>query len=62
MANLVDTFGREFETDEECPIKSSERIKKTYEAADDTTKAAIDDISISLCGWSMETLIEKADQ
>lgn len=36
----------------------SERLIETYKAASKTRKAAIDDIMICLCGYSMPTLID----
>lgn len=41
----------------------SERLIETYKAASKTRKAAIDDVMICLCGYSIPTLIdmEKAE-
>lgn len=37
----------------------SERILNAYAAADDATKKVVDDIFISLCGYSLETLTKQ---
>jgi hypothetical protein len=41
----------------------SERLIETYKAASKTRKAAIDDVMICLCGYSIPTLMdqERAD-
>lgn len=36
----------------------SERLIETYKAASKTRKAAIDDVMICLCGYSIPTLID----
>lgn len=37
---------------------STERLIEAYKAATPDQKAVVDDIFISLCGWSLQTLIK----
>jgi hypothetical protein len=41
--------------------KNSSRIQNTYRDANEVQRAIIDDIFMSLCGWSMKTIIERAN-
>lgn len=41
-------------------VKESARIVKKYNNADEKGKELIDDVFISLCGYSLKTLIDKA--
>ena len=40
--------------------QDSERIRRQYEVADGELKAVLDDVFISLTGFGLRTLIEKA--
>lgn len=40
--------------------QDSERIRRQYEVADEELKAVLDDVFISLTGYGLRTLIEKA--
>lgn len=58
-ADPVDVAGRvlqEMTTDDDGP--NNARIIQTYRGASAGTKAAIDDIFISLCGWSLKTILQ----
>lgn len=54
--NLVEKVLRMMETDDDNTAKNSQRIIDTYSAADDKSKAMLDDVFISLCGYSLSTL------
>lgn len=41
--------------------KESARIVKKYKESDEKGKALIDDVFISLCGYSLETLIKNQE-
>ena len=43
--------------DSECPEKESERIERQYQQATPIERKAIDDFCISLCGYSVNTLL-----
>lgn len=45
-------------TDDEPMNKKGNRLINTYNGADNNGKKIIDDIFITLCGWSLETLIK----
>ena len=45
---------------DESTTKDNVRIEENYKKADAATKAVIDDIFISLCGYSLETIIKDA--
>ena len=54
--NLVEKITRLIMSDDANTEKESNRIIKTYQNANDTQKALIDDVIISLCGYSLATL------
>lgn len=56
--NLIEIIYDQMITDDYNTSKSSHRILETYDNADSETKDIIDDILISLCGYSMPTLID----
>jgi hypothetical protein len=43
-------------------VKESVRIVQKYNNADEKCKELIDDVFISLCGYSLKTLIDKAKE
>lgn len=59
MKDIVTAIQAAMADDDE---NGSERIIRTYRAATPKQKAVVDDILISLCGWSMKSLIERADE
>jgi hypothetical protein len=59
--NLIDYIEEEMRNDDEDREKESRRLVQDYEAASEAEKRAIDGALICLCGWSLPTLIEKAD-
>tara|TARA_R100000988_G_C4007428_1_gene173862 strand:- start:7819 stop:7998 length:180 start_codon:yes stop_codon:yes gene_type:complete len=59
MALLIEKLEHEMLTDDERMDKKSARLKRTYETASDKEKKLIDDIFITICGYSLQTLINK---
>jgi hypothetical protein len=57
--NLYEIIVREMETDDAAPERVSAKLKDTYAKASPDEQARIDDIFISLTGWSFATLLAK---
>jgi len=61
--NLFETIDHEMQSDilegNENSYRKSDRLLDTYEQADEKTKAVIDDLFITLTGWSFKMLIDK---
>ena len=57
--NLYDIIVREMETDDAAPERIAAKLKDTYAKASPDAQAVIDDIFISLTGWSFATLLDK---
>jgi hypothetical protein len=57
--NLYEIIVREMETDDAMPERISNKLKDTYRNASPDVQAVIDDIFISLTGWSFATLLAK---
>jgi hypothetical protein len=57
VKSLIRTFQEQFETDVSNPSDNA-RILRRYETATSEGKELLDDVFISLCGYSLETLIE----
>ena len=55
--NIVEKILESIETDDSNTESESETIQLLYESATDKEKQKIDMIFISLCGWSLKTLI-----
>ena len=55
--NLIEDLEHEMLHDDACAIKKSDRLHRTYLSASDKDKEIIDDIFITLCGYSLHTLI-----
>ena len=55
--NLIDKIEEQMRTDDADRDKQSEELKTQYENASESEKKAIDDALISICGWSLETII-----
>jgi hypothetical protein len=47
------------ETDDASPERIAAKLKDTYANASPNVRGVVDDIFISLTGWSFETLLEK---
>lgn len=59
MSNLIQVITMELLTDDQGDDRQALRIEKSYNEASEKEKQVIDDIFISLCGYSMASLIEK---
>jgi hypothetical protein len=57
--NLYTIIVRAMETDDAPPERIAAKLKDTYANASSDARAVIDDIFISLTGWSFATLLEK---
>jgi hypothetical protein len=57
--SLYEVIVREMQSDDENPEKISKRIKDTYDRCNTAEQAIINDLFITLTGWSFETLLEK---
>jgi len=56
--NLIEGIQHELGTDNDQGKNDSETIKDVYKRATPKEKAAIDNIFISLTGWTLESLIK----
>jgi hypothetical protein len=56
--SIVDVFRDEFLSDDE---DQSDRLQNLYEGADEAGKKLLDDALTCLCGYSLKTLIAKAE-
>lgn len=59
--NILELILNEMITDDEDSKHQSDMLVEHYNKLDEPYQRAIDDALICVCGWSMETLIEKAD-
>ena len=57
--NLIERIEYEMSTDDYSKDKISRQLKRTYTCASDAEKAIIDSIFISLCGFSLQTLLNR---
>ena len=53
----IENLEYQMSTDDECTDKKSDRLKRTYMNASDSEKKLIDDVFITICGYSLNTLI-----
>lgn len=58
MADLIETINKEMADDDEPFEKKGRHLLMAYM---DSPKI-VDDVLISLCGWSMETLLKKSEE
>lgn len=56
---LIDHIQDAIASDDADTARSSERIVNAYTSATPETRAVLDDVFISLCGWSLSTLINE---
>lgn len=57
--NLYEIVVRAMETDDAPPERIAAKLKDTYATASPHVRGVIDDVFISLTGWSFETLLVK---
>ena len=53
---IVEAIENSMATDDEPNSKKGRRLMVTYDAATDGEKAIVDDIFITLCGFSLKTI------
>lgn len=58
MSNIVTQIQEAMASDDD---DQSDRLRRQYEEASPEHKAVLDEAFISLCGWSLKTLIERDD-
>lgn len=58
--DLIQHIQSQMFSDDSAGAKENLRLQSAYEDADTKTKAVVDDIFISLCGYSLQSLIEQA--
>lgn len=61
LKEIGDYYYEQYMSDDEPPKKTFRRIISQYLQADDTGKNLIDDVLISLCGWSLSSLAEHSE-
>lgn len=61
-SSLFQLFYEYVETDDENFDKKSQRLKNTYNNANSDEKRLIDDLFITLCGYSLRHLIDKTEE
>lgn len=54
-----EAFEDAYGSDCECPNKKVKRIARQYMDSENGTRQIIDDLFITLCGWSFLTLVER---
>lgn len=60
--NIITKIFEEMSTDDACSEDQSERIKKEYGQATKKERELIDEILISLCGWSIPSILESIEE
>jgi hypothetical protein len=55
---LIDNFSEAFRTDDDSIVKKGRYLIAMYDSASDDHKYIIDDVLITLCGYSFETLMK----
>lgn len=59
MTNLIGTIFQEILSDDADQEEQSEKLYDLYEAQDEKGQKLIDDALICICGWGMESLLNK---
>ncbi len=62
MDNLIEGIFTLMQNDDEDPIKQSETLEAFYETFDEKTKVSIDIIMTTICGYSLNTIINHPDE
>lgn len=57
---LMAIFDQEFNSDEESWEKKGHNLLKIWNEADEKQRELINQVLMALCGWEMETLLNKA--
>lgn len=58
--NLAEVIQNEMNNDDECSEKVTIQLLDLYERATPSEKSIINELVISLTGWSFDSLLEKA--
>jgi len=61
MENIIEHLEHQMRTDDECSTKKSGRIKRMYVNASENQKKLMDEIFITICGWSLDTIIQETN-
>jgi hypothetical protein len=59
---LVETFADAFRSDDESYEDIGERLLGDYENATQQEKTIMNNLLVTLCGWSFETLVEQSKE
>jgi len=59
MKTLIEKLEYEMLTDDEPTCKKSDRLERTYMNASESEQKIIDDVFITICGYSLNTLLKK---
>ncbi|MHA1482218.1 MAG: hypothetical protein ACTSQA_02125 [Candidatus Heimdallarchaeaceae archaeon] len=62
MKNVIENLEYQMSTDNEPNDKKSDRLKRTYINASESEKKLIDDVFITICGYSLNTLIKDNEE
>ena len=60
--NLYLTIYNAIYTDDESPARISRGLTEQWEASNNDQKCAIDELLVTLTGWSYKTLVEKSHE
>ena len=60
--HLIEVIYQEMTSDMDGDARQSERLIRLYQEAGEIGKWHIDEAMMALCGWTMQTLIEKAEK
>ena len=60
--HLIEVIYQEMTSDTDGDARQSERLVRLYQVAGEIGKWHLDEAMMALCGWTMQTLIEKAEK
>jgi len=58
---IINRVQRHMATDDDDPIDQSERLRDLYTGATKAQRKLLDDAFICLCGWSLDSLLQRRD-
>ena len=62
MDNLIEGISTLLQNDDEDPQKQSDQLEALYEICTNSQKKAIDNALICICGYSLNTIINKPEE
>jgi hypothetical protein len=62
MDNIIEGIFTLMQKDDEDPMKQSEILEITYNKATQDEKKIIDDIMICVCGYSLDTILNRPEE